>query len=244
MRIAVVSDVHSNLEGLEAVLRHAEAGGGIDGVWCLGDLVGYGPQPSEVIARLREARLTAVAGNHDLAACGRMPADEFNRAAADAVRWTGGVLGEADHAFLRALPLTVIGGGVTLVHGSLRSPEWEYLLSPEQAVAHFELQATPYSMVGHSHLPFWVEERRGGMPEFHRMGDGGVLELGKARVIANPGSAGQPRDGDPRAGYVLYDDAAATMTWHRVAYDIASTQRKMEAAGLDRWLIERLALGR
>ncbi len=244
MRIAIVSDVHSNLEGLQAVLRHAEAGGPVDGVWCLGDIVGYGPEPSAVLAELRRRALVAVAGNHDLAACGRMGVEEFNRTAAEAAVWSGEQLSEAERGYLRALPLTAVSGAFTLVHGSLRHPEWEYLLSSEQALAQFELQQTAYSLVGHSHLPFWVEEEAGRSPEFRRAGDGTRLELGERRLIINPGSCGQPRDGDPRASYVLYDDGAATVTWHRIEYDIAETQRKMERAGLDAWLAERLAVGR
>lgn len=244
MRIAIVSDVHSNLEGLQAVLRHAGAGGPVDGVWCLGDIVGYGPEPSAVLAELRRRELVAVAGNHDLAACGRMGVEEFNRAAAEAAIWSGEQLSDAERGYLRDLPLTAVSGAFTLVHGSLRHPEWEYLLSGEQALAQFELQGTPYSLVGHSHLPFWVEEDAGRSPAFQRAGDGTRLELGEQRLIVNPGSCGQPRDGDPRASYVLYDDGAATITWRRVEYDIAETQRKMERAGLDTWLSERLTVGR
>ena len=244
MRIAIVSDVHSNLEGLQAVLGRAEAGGAVDAVWCLGDIVGYGPEPSEVVSELRKRRLTVVAGNHDLAACGRMGVEEFNRAAAGAVLWTRDQLSYAEADFLRGLPLTVIAGSFTLVHGSLRYPEWEYLLSGEQALAQFELQTTPYSLVGHSHLPFWVEEEDPGRtPLFHRAEDGATLALGERRLIINPGSCGQPRDGDPRASFVLYDDGAATVTWHRVEYDIEETQHKMRRAGLDTWLTERLAIG-
>jgi len=244
MRIAIMSDVHSNLEGLQAVLERAEAGGPVDAVWCLGDIVGYGPEPSQVVAELRRRRLTAVAGNHDLAACGRMGVEEFNRAAADAVQWTGEQLSGAEGDFLRGLPLTAIAGSFTLVHGSLRYPQWEYLLSGEQALAQFELQTTPYSLVGHSHLPFWIEEEAPGRtPAFHRADDGASLNLGERRLIVNPGSCGQPRDGDPRASFILYDDGAAAVTWHRVEYDIAETQRKMRRAGLDTWLTERLAFG-
>ena len=125
-----------------------------------------------------------------------------------------------------------------------RGPEWEYLLSGEQALTQFELQKTHGSIVGHSHLPFWVEERPAGMPLLVPVGDGDVLKLGGPRVILNPGSVGQPRDGDPRASYILYDDQARTVTWHRVEYDIAATQAKMQAAGLPSWLSDRLAVGR
>jgi len=249
MRIAIVSDVHSNLAGLLAVLRHAEADGALDAVWCLGDIVGYAAEPAETIAALRERPLIAVAGNHDLAAAGLMSVEDFNPVAAEAAVWTAERLSDDEREFLGGLPLTTIAGapdgphGFTLVHGSLREPMWEYLLDSEQAEAQFALQTTPYSLIGHSHIPFWVEER-GGHPSFHRAADGTSIRLGEMRLIVNPGSAGQPRDRDPRVGYVLYDADAATLTWHRVAYDIAATQAAIHAAGLPPLLADRLAEGR
>jgi diadenosine tetraphosphatase ApaH/serine/threonine PP2A family protein phosphatase len=244
MRIAILSDVHSNLAALQAVLRHAETDGALDGIWCLGDIVGYGAEPSETVAALRARPLTAVSGNHDLAAIGAIDTDEFNPVAAEAALWTAEQLSDDERAFLGALPPTLIVDRFTLVHGSLRAPAWEYLLDAEAAEAQFALQATPYSLVGHSHLQFWVEERSGRAPTFHRAADGARVQLGDRRLIINPGSAGQPRDGDPRVGYVLYDEAAATVTWRRVAYDIAATQKKILAAGLPEFLAERLAAGR
>jgi len=243
MRIAIVSDVHSNLAALQAVLRHAEAGGAIDAVWCLGDIVGYGAKPSQTIAALRQWPLTSVAGNHDIAAVRMMGVEDFNPVAAEAALWTAEQLTADEQLFLLDLPLTAVAGDFTLVHGSLREPAWEYLLDAEQAAAQFALQTTPYSLIGHSHLLFWVEERKGG-PSFHRADDGTTLELGDRRLIVNPGSAGQPRDGDPRVSYVLYDEGAATLTWHRVEYDIGATQAAIHAAGLPDVLAERLALGK
>lgn len=242
MRTVIVSDVHSNIEGLLAVLAHAEAGGPVDALWCTGDIVGYGPDPSAVIAELRRRGAICVAGNHDRAACSLLGIEDFNPMAADAVIRNAAMMSDDEKEWLAALPLSDEQGHFTLVHGSLRAPEWEYLLEPEQAHAQFGLQRTRFSIVGHSHLTFWVEE--GAWPKFQRARDGDVMELAERRLILNPGSAGQPRDGDPRAAYILYDDGAATMTWHRVEYDIASTQAKMRAAGLDRWLAERLSAGR
>ncbi len=244
MRIAVISDVHSNLEALSAALRHAEAGGPLDGVWCLGDIVGYGPEPSAVLSMLRARPLTSVAGNHDLAACGAMDVAEFNASAAEAALWTRGQLSEDERQFLLELPLVRSTDGFTLTHGSLRAPAWEYLLSAEQALAQFQLQTTPYSLVGHSHLPMRFEERSGDAPRPRLCEDGDVAQLDGQRLILNPGSVGQPRDGDPRASYLLYDEGAASVSWHRVAYDIASTQRKMRAAKLPPWLAERLSMGK
>jgi predicted phosphodiesterase len=244
MRIVVVSDVHSNTEALSAVFRHAEAGGAVDAVWSLGDMVGYGPEPAQVLAMLRERSLTPVAGNHDLAAAAGIGIDEFNSFAAHAALWSGDQLSEAERQWLLELQQSLVTGGFTLVHGTLREPVWEYLLSPEQALVQFELQPTPYSLVGHSHLPLWFEEAPSAMPRLRIARDGQRVALGETRLILNPGSVGQPRDGDPRASYLLYDDGAATATWHRVEYDIAATQAKMRAARLPQWLSERLSMGK
>ncbi len=243
VRIAIVADIHANLDALTAVLRHAEAGGSLDVVWAIGDLVGYGAEPSEVLATLRTHLLTAVAGNHDLAACGAIGVEEFNAAAGAAALWTRARLDASGRAFLAALPRTRVEGDFTLAHGSIRDPVWEYLLSAEQALAQFELQTTPHGIVGHSHLPFACEEDAGGVPRWRRADDGMRLELAATRLIVNPGSVGQPRDGDPRASYVLYDDRAATLTWRRVEYDITAAQRKIIAAGLPAWLAARLESG-
>jgi diadenosine tetraphosphatase ApaH/serine/threonine PP2A family protein phosphatase len=257
MRIAIVSDVHANLFAFEAVLRHAEADGPIDVLWSLGDVVGYGPNPNECIAQLRTYEHLAVVGNHDLVACGLMGSEEFNDIAASAAHWTATRLTAESREYLARLPKVVTKGEFTLVHGSLRFPEWEYLLSGEQALVQFELQNTAYSIVGHSHLAFLCGQRlesADGPPLSKARpspptvlvpaGDGERVELGSERLILNPGSVGQPRDGDPRAGYALYDQEARTMTWHRVEYDIAATQEAIERAGLPRWLSQRLSLGR
>ena len=243
MRIAILADIHANLPAFEAVLRHAEDGGRLDALWCLGDTVGYGPHPNECIALLRRYEQRVVAGNHDLAACGRMETEEFNEAAAEAARWTDGQLTDGSRSYLQELEMVVIEGDFTLVHGSLRWPEWEYLLSGEQAQAHFELQSTPNGLVGHSHLPFVCREEAG-PPRLTPFGDGEAVDLGAERLILNPGGVGQPRDGDPRAGYALYDSDAASVSFHRVEYDIVATQQAMEAAGLPRSLSERLSYGR
>ncbi|MCH7523255.1 MAG: metallophosphoesterase family protein, partial [Chloroflexi bacterium] len=168
MRIAIISDVHANLAALEAVLRHAEAQGATDGLWCLGDTVGYGPQPSECISRLRDAGAKLVAGNHDRAATGKIETEEFNPDAAKAALWTRDQIAEDAAAYLDALPeVTHATPGreappaeaeFTLVHGSLRWPIWEYLYSYEAATAHLERQQTPFSLVGHTHVPMLIRE--------------------------------------------------------------------------------------
>jgi len=263
MRIVIISDVHSNLVALEAVLRHAEAQGPlrsfdyaqdrqaqgrpIDAFWCLGDIVGYGPQPRECVARVREMGAVTVAGNHDRAGTGKMGTAEFNPDAARAARWTMGQLTPDEQSYLDALPEVLFKGEFTLVHGTLRWPIWEYLHSYEAARAHLERQDTPFSLVGHTHVPMLVVEGQEFLQgcQLYRLGDGMTVRLTRERKMAiNPGAVGQPRDGDPRASYGVYDTEEEVLTLHRVEYDIAATQRLMEAARLPRWLIDRLALGR
>ena len=191
MRIAIVSDIHSNLSAFQALLRHAEGFGKIDAIWCLGDIVGYGPHPNECISLLRTYEHLAVIGNHGMAACGRMGTENFNDVAAAAVRWTGRQLTTESRSYLLALRQVEEEGNFTLVHGSLRSPEWEYLLSGEQARGHLKLQHTLYGLVGHSHLPFVCREQGSEMPTLRPASNGQSVELGDARLILNPGSAGQ-----------------------------------------------------
>lgn len=245
MRIAIVSDIHANLSAFRAILAHAAEGGTVDAIWCLGDTVGYGPQPNECIDLLREFDHVAVAGNHDLAACGKMSVEMFNDAAATAARWTTTQLTPQSRTYLEELPLVAREGDFTLVHGSLRDPEWEYLLSTTQARAQFDLQETRYSIVGHSHLAFFCTEEAVAPMTLDRTQDGDSVQLDEQRLILNPGGAGQPRDGDPRAGYALYDDDddARSVTFARVEYDIEATQSAMREAELPIWLIERLSDG-
>jgi diadenosine tetraphosphatase ApaH/serine/threonine PP2A family protein phosphatase len=245
VRIVLVTDVHSNLAALEAVLAHAEAGGAVDEIWSMGDLVGYGPQPGECLALLRSYTLRAVIGNHDLAAVGGMDTRDFNREAAEANAWTAQVLTPEDAAFLKGLPQTLVQDGITLVHGSLRLPVWEYIFSPDIALHHFKLQRTPYSLVGHTHVPMVFEEVPGRRaPLMYPLSDGDVLQLGERRLIINPGGVGQPRDGDPRTAYALYHTEDHTVSLYRVPYDIERTQRAMRDAGLPDRLITRLSYGR
>jgi diadenosine tetraphosphatase ApaH/serine/threonine PP2A family protein phosphatase len=244
LRTLIISDVHSNAEGLLAALADAEARGPIDALWCLGDIVGYGAEPSAVISELRGRGVRGVAGNHDRAATGQLEVDEFNPVAADAAVWTRDAITPDEGEWLDALPLTLTLGDFTLAHGSLREPLWEYLDNPPAAGAQFDIQPTPYGIVGHLHVQLWCEERDGEWPAMHLARNGDRLTLGGTRLILNPGSTGQPRDGDPRAGYMLYDDASRTVSWHRVAYDAKAAGRKIIAAGLPELLAERLLIGR
>jgi len=245
VRIAIIADVHSNLEALETVLRHAEAENALGQVWCLGDIVGYGPDPVACLALLRRFDLRCVPGNHDHAAIGLLPTDDFNRDAAAAAHWTAGQLSPEERHYLENLPHVVQEGDFTLVHGTLRWPIWEYLDSPDAALAHLQRQQTPFGLVGHTHVPMLVveDERTKEGCQMHYLEDGTTVDLADKRLVINPGGVGQPRDGDCRASYAVCDADARTVTLHRLEYDIAATQEKMEAAGLPHWLIYRLSIG-
>jgi diadenosine tetraphosphatase ApaH/serine/threonine PP2A family protein phosphatase len=256
VRVLIVSDIHANLAAFDAVLRDAAARGPIDVVWNLGDCVGYGPQPVECIARLRELRALMVAGNHERAATGAISTADFNPNAAAAAAWTRDQLGEEEVSYLDALPEVTrakVGQDAgqdpefTLVHGTLREPIWEYLHSHDAAIGHLRLQETALGLVGHTHVPMLVLEDEAAAQgcELYHLADGEAVELTAGRkMVINPGSVGQPRDRDPRAAYAMYDTERAVVTLHRVEYDIGATQALMEAAGLPRWLIERLSAGR
>ena len=242
MKALVVSDTHSNLEALESVIDDAGRNGGFDAIWGLGDLVGYGPDPQACIELMQEHGARCVAGNHDLAVSGKMGLEWFNEYAAEAARWTIGQLDDTDVEYLRGLPLRMEMYGFTAVHGSPRDPVWEYVVTSAAALAALEDIGTPLCLVGHSHVPF-VCRLEGGAPAF-RLATTGPVALRDVRAIVNPGSVGQPRDGDPRASYAVYDSNAGTVTHRRVEYDIPATQRKMRERGLPHYLSERLAYGR
>ena len=247
MRVLVVSDVHANLVALEAVLRDARAGGAINAVWSLGDCVGYGPQPGDCLSRLNDEGTAFVAGNHERAATGAISVDEFNADARIAALWTGGRLAVDEKETLDAMPETRIEAEhFSLVHGTLRWPIWEYLTSAEVGAAHLALQETPFGFCGHTHVPAIASldaDAQLGC-DFRRLAEGEPVSLDpETKVVINPGSVGQPRDGDPRASYAIYDSETQSVTLYRVEYDIGSTQKLMEEAELPRWLIERLSEG-
>ncbi len=244
MRVLIISDVHANLAALEAVL--ADAAGEYDAVWCLGDSVGYGPEPEECVTRIRELGATAVVGNHDWAALSRMDVDDFNPEAKRAVLWTREQLSAENMAWLGSLPSQpLVQGAFTLTHGSPRDPVWEYILYPSIATANFDNYSTPFCLVGHTHIPMlYVRSEsdhkvRALVPVF-----GKRIALGEGwRIILNPGSVGQPRDNDPRSAYAILDTDAATWEARRVAYPVEVTQAHMRAAQLPERLINRLAFG-
>jgi diadenosine tetraphosphatase ApaH/serine/threonine PP2A family protein phosphatase len=243
MKLALLSDIHSNEAALLAVLEHIAGGEPVDAFLVLGDIVGYGPDPNEVISCLSGRQVHAVAGNHDLAVTGKISVDLFNAAAAEACLWTAKELTIASSAFLRSLPQLDTVEGFTLAHGSPRDPTWEYLLSPADAGASFRVMQTPSAVVGHSHIPLLFREVSGERCTMELLQDEVNLKSVQ-RVIINPGSVGQPRDGDPRASYARLDTETGVLQHFRVPYDIARTQDRMRKARLPAWLIERLAVGR
>lgn len=230
MHVLVISDIHANLTALEAVLQDAD---GVDATWCLGDIVGYGPDPNECIARIRGLpNLVCLLGNHDAAALGKIDVEAFNAEAKASLVWMQSTLTAESRAFLQELPEKAIQGNVTLAHGSPRNPVWEYILDLRVAQLNFSFFETPYCFVGHTHLP--VMYRMTSDIAAVRMlvpVPGETIEL-KPRALLNPGSVGQPRDRDPRASYAIYDTDTAAWAYRRVVYDIASVQKRILDASL------------
>jgi diadenosine tetraphosphatase ApaH/serine/threonine PP2A family protein phosphatase len=239
MRIAVLSDIHSNLVALDAVLATL---GPVDAIWQLGDVVGYGPDPDGVVARLIEVGAVGVRGNHDSAAIGGEEVQLFNVDARKAIEWTRRVIRPSTAAYLEALPERLLEADFTLVHGSPRAPIWEYVTSTPVARANLAAIETTYCLHGHTHVPA-VFRDDDGVVELIAPRDGSSLALDHRRVLLNPGSVGQPRDGDPDASYLVIDTDGAAVTWHRVAYRIAATQAAMRRVGLPVRLIDRLEHG-
>ncbi len=239
MRIALLSDVHANLVALDAVLASL---GSVDAVWHLGDVVGYGPEPDAVVARLRVIGAFGVRGNHDAAAVGGREIEWFNPDARAAMEWTRATIAPATRDWLAALPERRTDASFTLVHGSPRDPLWEYVTSLPVARANLAELTTPYGLHGHTHLPI-VYRADDGRVEAVAPVDGSSITLDERAVLLNPGSVGQPRDGNADASYAVLDTDRATCTWHRVAYDIESVQAAMRAAGLPARLVDRLRFG-
>ena len=244
MRYAVISDIHSNLTAFQAVLQDLEARGGFERIWCLGDIVGYGPDPRECIELLRKYDHVCVAGNHDWGAIDKIGIDVFNPEAAVACRWTGQQLEQEDVDYLANLPLKVNEGDFTLAHGSPREPIWEYVVSAPIARVSFKYFQTKFCLVGHSHVPLVFESLSpDGDCLVHEFAQDTPLALDGNRLIINPGGVGQPRDSDPRASYAIYDSDRRVIRHHRVTYDVASTQQRMREYGLPHGLAARLSHG-
>lgn len=243
MRYAIIADIHANLAAFRAVLDDIERRGGLEEVWCLGDVVGYGPDPHQCIELLRQYNHLCVAGNHDWAAINKIDTSDFNPAAAAASHWTTQQLTPEDIQYLESLPLVTERGDFTLVHGSPRDPIWEYLLSTTDARESFAYFQSQFCLVGHSHVPLVFEYAETGACFLSEFQADTVLTLAKSRLIINPGGVGQPRDGDPRASYAIYDSEAKSVSHYRVPYDIGATQTKMMECRLPVRLVMRLSYG-
>jgi diadenosine tetraphosphatase ApaH/serine/threonine PP2A family protein phosphatase len=241
MRVLVISDIHANLNALEAVLEDA---GDFEAVWCLGDLIGYGPDPNECVELVKcLPNLKCLIGNHDHAALGLIQISRFNQEAQVGIKWTMETLSEENRTYLESLPAIITMDNFTLAHGSPREPIWEYILDVHLADENFAFMTTDYCLIGHSHLPLI----------FHRPNnqaytiplaakEGEPLTL-KPRMILNPGSVGQPRDLDPRAAYVILDTDSLTWEARRVSYDITDVQIRILQSGLPERHATRLVAG-
>jgi predicted phosphodiesterase len=239
VRIAVISDIHGNLHALEAVLESIDADAP-ETVWCLGDLVGYGPRPNRCCALVAERSELCLIGNHDLGVLGRLDLDEFSPDAAASARWTAEVLSDESRAYLEPLEPQAVREDVELYHASPRDPIWEYVLSPQVAVASLVATKAPLVLVGHSHVPLrygWEQQALALCEE------GTQVDLARERWLLNPGSVGQPRDGDARAAYMVLDLDAKRAEFRRVRYAVAKTQAEIRERGLPEALAERLAHG-
>jgi Predicted phosphoesterase len=228
MRILVFSDIHSNLTALEAVLA---AAGNVDAYWCLGDLVGYGPDPNECIALVRDLpNLVCVRGNHDAATLGEVDQNTFNHEASLAITWTKRNLNAESQEFLLSLPERLVIDDITLVHGSPRNPVWDYIMDAMTAERMFQFFDTRICLVGHTHVPAIWKEIESESPK------GLVLDYQKVKIltksILNPGSVGQPRDHDPRAAFAIFDPQESLWELRRVPYKIAEVQARIKKSGL------------
>jgi diadenosine tetraphosphatase ApaH/serine/threonine PP2A family protein phosphatase len=241
MRVAVISDVHANGHALEAVLAAVDEEQP-DALWCLGDTVGYGPAPNECCAEVERRADLCLVGNHDLAVLGQIELAEFTGDAAAAARWTQRELAPESRAFLERLEPAAAAEGVELFHASPTDPVWDYVLSGEAALAALELTSAPLVLVGHSHVALQISLREAIL-------DGGLapagteLDLSAGRFLLNPGSVGQPRDGDPRAAWLLLDLGRRFAEFRRVPYPILQTQTEIRERGLPETLAARLAHG-
>jgi diadenosine tetraphosphatase ApaH/serine/threonine PP2A family protein phosphatase len=233
--------VHGNARALEAVLAHLERDRP-DALWCLGDTVGYGARPNDCCALVESMCDLCLAGNHDLVVSGAIDIEEFNHDAAAAARWSREVLNERSRTWLNGLQPTAVAEGLELYHASPRDPIWEYVLSEYVALASLEATKSPVVLVGHSHVALAL-----GLVDGQLVGglapEGSGVSFADSRWLLNPGSVGQPRDGDPRAAYLELDLEEKTAKFKRVEYDVAGTQREIREAGLPEGLASRLASG-
>jgi diadenosine tetraphosphatase ApaH/serine/threonine PP2A family protein phosphatase len=241
-RVALLSDVHGNLPAFRTVLEDA-ARTGAEAVWCLGDLVGYGAQPDECVDLARQRCDRCLLGNHDLVALGRLDVSTFSPHAATAASWTAERLGEDAREYLSGLQTHEPEPPVGLFHASPRDPVWEYVLSVGQAAACMDVMPTRVAAIGHSHVALFFARHDGQPPEGSLAPAGTEVDLSSGEWLMNPGGVGQPRDGDPRAAWMLLDLERERASWRRVEYPVEEAARAIEAAELPRALASRLYLG-
>ena len=242
MKVAVISDIHGNRQAFESTLEAVAASDAAE-LWCLGDLVGYGADPDACVELAREHAAVCLAGNHDLAVTGEIPLDEFSRGASLAVQWTQDVIAPDNLAFLASLSPTGEEGPVGLYHASPRDPVWEYVLSTLLADLCLDVQRHRLCLIGHSHVALSFGRREGEPTTGEPRRDGAQLDLGAGEWLLNPGSVGQPRDGDPRAAWLLLDLDEPSVSFERTDYDIAGAAAAIRAARLPDSLAERLEYG-
>jgi predicted phosphodiesterase len=242
MRILVISDVHANLVALETVLAEI---GPVDDIWSLGDIVGYGPRPRQCVERVREiAPNMSVIGNHDWASIGRLDLSDFNPVARYASYWTTMQLSSEHLEYLESLPNRMIESEWTLVHGSPQHPVWEYVYNARIAAANFAFFDTQLCFLGHTHIQLYIsEEAAMSNTAPHQPRDGEQLDVSAGRFMINPGSVGQPRDGDPRAGCAIFEPEQMRVTFFRIPYCVEETQSQMQEVGLPESLVLRLGMG-
>ena len=242
MKVAVISDIHGNRQAFEATLQAVAASDAAE-LWCLGDLVGYGADPDACVELAREHAAVCLAGNHDLAVTGEIALDEFSRGASLAVQWTQDVIAPDNLAFLASLSPTGAEGPVGLYHASPRDPVWEYVLSTLLAELCLDEQRHRLCLIGHSHVALSFGRREGELTTGEPRRGGAQLDLGAGEWLLNPGSVGQPRDGDPRAAWLLLDLDEPSVSFERTDYDIAGAAGAIRAARLPDSLAERLEYG-
>ncbi len=242
VRVAILSDVHGNLPAFQAVLADIDKEG-VDAIWCLGDLVGYGAQPDECVALAKEACDLCLIGNHDLVVVDRLDISEFSMNAAIAATWTKENIAKESVDFLTALEPVDEAHPAGLYHASPRDPVWEYVLSSTIATGCLDAMTPRVGAVGHSHVALYFTRRAGGDVSGDQAPGGTELDLSDGEWIVNPGGVGQPRDGDPRAAWLLLDLSSWRATWRRVEYPIDDAARAIQQAGLPGALSDRLYYG-
>ena len=242
MPIAVISDIHANRQALEAVLREASAAGASE-LWCLGDLVGYGADPNDCVNLVRQNASLCLVGNHDLAVTGEIPLDEFSRGAGVAALWTQEVIGEEELAWLGTLEAAASADGIGCFHASPRDPVWEYVISTLLADLCLDSMDERVGLIGHSHVALAFSRAEGQPAAGEPRRDGDEVDISSGAWLLNPGSVGQPRDGDPRAAWLMLDPDAGRAQWKRTEYDIDGASQAIRSARLPDSLAERLQYG-